>query len=159
MVRTLEDMRGVEGSSVRVGATGTVSTLMTRELDSMKCTSQKTSLSCKRKPPTAPVSVSCGVCSIKRSQATRISSNNATTKGSMSHTNHTRPGSSSTQRRRCNARRAVHRFPLLGSSDNSLGTTPERGKPGKRGSHIVEIVDLDCGIFNRARYRPITNKL
>ncbi|POO00400.1 hypothetical protein TorRG33x02_038130 [Trema orientale] len=78
MVHSLEAIKG-GGGSVRVGTTGTISSLMTRELDSMKAASQKPSSSSTNKlQATAPVTP-------KRFQA-RKSSDEASSSGIRSYT-------------------------------------------------------------------------
>ncbi|PON51541.1 hypothetical protein PanWU01x14_216230 [Parasponia andersonii] len=77
MVHSLEAIKGC-GGSVRVGTTGTISSLMTRELDSMKAASQKPSSSINQLQAAAPVTP-------KRLQA-RKSSDEASSSGIRSYT-------------------------------------------------------------------------
>ncbi|KAF2318471.1 hypothetical protein GH714_008028 [Hevea brasiliensis] len=67
MVQKLEAIKG-GGGSIKVGTTGTVSALMTRELESFKSASQ-TSVSQQDKPRTVPVSIPCSATTPRRSQA------------------------------------------------------------------------------------------
>ncbi|XWS09825.1 hypothetical protein CRYUN_Cryun39dG0022800 [Craigia yunnanensis] len=63
MVQKLEVVKG--GGSIKVGTTGTISSLMTRELDSIKSAKQAP-VSFRHKSQTIPVSVACGSATPKR---------------------------------------------------------------------------------------------
>ncbi|KAA8534398.1 hypothetical protein F0562_031915 [Nyssa sinensis] len=153
MVQTPEDINRKKGSII-VKATGTVSALMMRELDCMVHKSQAF-VSGKRKHLTVPVSVSCGV-STKRLQP-RTSSHSAGRSASMNNSTHRRPRSSGTKKH--NPQYTALRVPMLGSEDISIDRTPNRRKPEKKGSHFVEIVDLDCGNPDRICVDALENPL
>lgn len=106
MVQKLEQIKG-GGGSIKIGATGTVATLMTRELDSMKQTSPKTPTT---RPirTTIPVSVDCGTSSsTPRRTKPRKSSDEAS---SSSNVNNVRTPKSH------NAK-TTHQLSMLGSDN------------------------------------------
>lgn len=153
MVQSLEAIKG-GGGSIKVGATGTVSSLMTRELDSMKAASQKP-VSSRNKPQTGPVSVPYGSTTPRRLQP-RKSSHEASSSGSGNFNNHINPDFS---RKAKSYPKNTHRIPMLGSDNIDLDRTPSREKTDKKVSNIVEVVDIKCGNSDRAWTSPITNKL
>lgn len=155
MVGTHE-LKDGEGS-IRIGATGKVSALMMQELDSIT-SSSNTCTCCKRRTQTAPVSISCGV-STRRLQQRKASSNSSKTVGRLttSSGHHRTPGS--IQRKKQNVRQTTQSIPMLGMENISVGNTPNRSKPEKKRSQIVEIVDLKCGKPHAAWSHPIGNQL
>ncbi|VVB15980.1 unnamed protein product [Arabis nemorensis] len=146
MVQKLELIKG-GGGSIKIGATGTVATLMTRELDSMKQPSPQT-------PPsrpirtTIPVSVDCGTSSTPRRQKARKSSDEASSSNNNNANNVRTPKGHNAK--------STHQLPMLGSDNVSLQGTPRREK---RMMNIVEIVDVKCGNPDRAWANPITSRL
>ncbi|KAL0302055.1 UNVERIFIED_CONTAM: hypothetical protein Sradi_6482300 [Sesamum radiatum] len=144
MVQALEAVRG-GGGSVKVGTTGTISALMTRELESAKSESKVPSLS---------TSVS-----VLDAHATTGREKPGTSAGEV--------GSSSTTTSSCRnhkgpepARRRKHhsgssQTPMLTADDISIDGTPERQKPVKKRISAVAIVDIKCG----NPVNPITNRL
>lgn len=48
---------------------------------------------------------------------------------------------------------------MLSADSIALDRTPIREKTDKKGSNIVEIVDIKCGNQDRAWASPITNRL
>ncbi|KAJ4981584.1 hypothetical protein NE237_032421 [Protea cynaroides] len=151
MVPTLDAIKG-SGGSVRIGATGTISSLMSRELGSVKKSPQSTKSS-PRKSPTIPVSVPC--VSRPRRQPRRTVVNEAST--SSSRNNHR--GHGSTQKTRSSIQKNAQSFPMLGSDGIVFDDSPNRKKPDKKGSYIVEVVDLKCGSHEKAWFNPITHQL
>ncbi|KAJ9182706.1 hypothetical protein P3X46_006669 [Hevea brasiliensis] len=148
MVQKLEAIKG-GGGSIKVGTTGTVSALMARELESFKSASQ-TSVSQQDKPRTVPVSIPCSATTPRRSQA-RKSLDEAS-----SSTNCRSPETS--QKMKSYAKSA-HKMPMLCSENVILERTPSREKTKKKGTNIVEIVDIKCGHPDKAWASPITSKL
>ncbi|OAY55084.1 uncharacterized protein LOC110610281 [Manihot esculenta] len=148
MVQKLEAIRG-GGGSVKVGTTGTISALMTRELESIKSASQ-TSVSHQDKPKTVAVSVPCSVSTTRRLPV-RKSLNEAS-----SSSNHR---STEAAQKMKNYNRSAHRMPMLSSENASIERTPIREKTKKKGTNIVEIVDIKCGHPDKAWASPITSKL
>ncbi|CAH2069930.1 unnamed protein product [Thlaspi arvense] len=161
----LELIRG-GGGSIKIGATGTVATLMTRELDSMKQPSPQTPTS---KPirTTIPVSVDCGTSSTtprrqkarkSSDEASSSSSNNVRTpKGHSAKSSNQLPmvGSDNVRTPKGHNTKSTHQLPMLGSDNVSLQGTPRREKR----MNIVDIVDVKCGNPDRAWANPITSRL
>ncbi|GLT72634.1 hypothetical protein SLA2020_445490 [Shorea laevis] len=150
MVQTLEAIKG-GGGSIRVGATGTISSLMTRELDSIKSSPQMP-VSFRGKHGAVPVSDPCGAAAPKRVQP-RKSSDEASSSSCIDHR------SPEITRKTKNYTRNTHRIPMLGSDSIALDRTPIREKTEKKGTNIVEIVDIKCGNQDRVWANPITNRL
>ncbi|XP_050218051.1 uncharacterized protein LOC126668878 [Mercurialis annua] len=151
MVQKLEAMKG-GGGSIRVGTTGKISALMTRELESIK-TAPQTSLSHQDRPKTVPVSVPCSTSTPKR-QA-RKSLDEASSSGSSSTMNRRSP---ETPRKVKSYGKTTHRIPMLRSENVTLDRTPSREKTNKK-LNIVEVVDIRCGHPDKAWASPITSKL
>lgn len=152
MVQSLEAIKG-GGGSIRVGATGTISSLMTRELDSTKAASQKQASS--RNKPHAGLPLPCGTNTPTKVQP-RKSSDEASSSGSSKHINRINPDMS---RKAKSYSKSTHKIPMLGSDNVALDRTPNREKIDKKGCNIVEVVDIKCGNSDRAWASPITNKL
>ncbi|KAL6543184.1 hypothetical protein OROHE_010704 [Orobanche hederae] len=132
MEPSLEAIKG-GGGSIKVGSTGTISALMSKELHSTKSTSRP-------KPKTPPDEPS----------SSRSSNTSKTSKGPES-TKRTKPHN-----------RSTHQIPMLGADDNiSIDGTPiRRPKPVKKGpAGVVEIVDVKCGSSDRKWVNPITDRL
>ena len=153
MVQKLEAIKG-GGGSIKVGTTGTISSLMTRELDSIK-SAQQTPISFRHKSQTIPVSVACGSATAKRVQL-RKSLDGASTSGSSSSMNYKSP---QTAQKTKSFPKNIHQIPMLGSDNIALDRTPSRQKSDKKVSNIVEVVDIKCGNSDRAWASPITNRL
>ncbi|KAB1200069.1 hypothetical protein CJ030_MR0G008544 [Morella rubra] len=149
MVQTLEAIKG-GGGSIRVGTTGTISSLMTRELDSINSAAQMP-VSSRTKPQAVPVAITCGATTPKILQP-RKSSDAA----SSSYIDQTIPEITRKTKRET---RKTHRIPMLSSDNRALDRTPSREKIDKKGSSIVDIVDIKCGNQDRAWASPITNRL
>ncbi|CAK7338429.1 unnamed protein product [Dovyalis caffra] len=153
MVQKLEAVKG-GGGSIRVGTTGTIGALMTREMESIK-PSPQASASGQGKPRTIPVSVPCSVTTSRKLQA-RKSLDEASSSGCSSGINR---GSPETPRKVKTFNKIAHRMPMLGSDNITLDRTPSREKSDKKAINIVEIVDIKCGNTDRAWANPITSKL
>ncbi|CAI0436463.1 unnamed protein product [Linum tenue] len=150
MVPKLEAIKG-GGGSVKVGATGTISALMTRELESAK-SSPQTSSPRDLKIRTASVSVPCNVVTTtpRRLQAKKPV-DEASTSGSRSP---------EALRRAKQQAKGSHRVPMLGSDNLTMDRTPSREKKNnKKVINIVEVVDIKCGSPDRAWATPLTSKL
>ncbi|XVE50591.1 hypothetical protein DITRI_Ditri01bG0175300 [Diplodiscus trichospermus] len=154
MVQKLEAIKG-GGGSIKVGTTGTISSLMTRELNSVKSAPQ-TPMSLRQKSQTIPVSVACGSGTPKRQQQ-RKSLDGASTRGSSS--NRMSHKSPQTAQKTKSFPKNIHQIPMLGSDNIALDRTPSRQKSDKKVSNIVEVVDIKCGNPDRAWASPITNRL
>ncbi|KAJ6423240.1 hypothetical protein OIU84_024223 [Salix udensis] len=155
MVQKLESIKG-GGGSIRVGTTGTIGALMTREMESIKPSTQASaSASGQGKPRTIPVSVPCSATTPRKLQP-RKSLDEASSSGCRSGIGHRSP---ETPRKVKSFNKSTHRMPMLGSESSTLDRTPSREKPDKKAVHIVEIVDIKCGNPERAWANPITSKL
>ncbi|XVF34038.1 hypothetical protein REPUB_Repub18cG0022700 [Reevesia pubescens] len=155
MVQKLDAIKG-GGGSIKVGTTGTISSLMTRELDSIK-SAPKTPVSFRHKPQKIPVSVACGSATPKRLQL-RKSLDGAS--ASCSNSNSMSYKSPQTAQKTKSFPKNIHQIPMLGSDNIALDRTPSRQKSDKKVvSNIVEVVDIKCGNPNRAWASPITNRL
>ncbi|XP_021815636.1 uncharacterized protein LOC110758142 [Prunus avium] len=153
MVQTLEAIKG-GGGSIRVGTTGTVSSLMTRELESIKVAPPMPASS-RSKHQTASVSVPCGATTPKKLQPKK-SCDEASSSGTSNYINQRRPEIS--QKTKTHAKK-TSQIPILSSDNVGLDRTPSRQKTSKKGPNIVEVVDLKCGNSDRAWAGPITNRL
>ena len=139
-----------DGKSIRIGTTGTIGSLMIRELESVQSMSQISSTSSRNKAPMVSVSVPCSTSTPKKSKP-RTSSDEASSSRSVDER------SPETGRKTKNYPRKSHRIPMLGPDNIALDRTPTRGKIEKKGS--VEIVDIKCGYTDRSWSNPITNRL
>lgn len=153
MVQNLEAIKG-SGRSIKVGTTGTISALMTRELESIKSASQA-SLSHQDKPKTDPVSVPCSV-TTPRGLRAKKSLGEASTSASSSSNKH---GSPETAQKMKSYNRSAHRMPMLRSENLTLERNISRDKTRKKGTNIVEVVDIKCGQPDKTWTSPITSKL
>lgn len=147
MVQTLEAIRG-GGGSIKVGTKGTISALMTRELESLK-SAPKTPVSPRNKHRTVAVSVPCKASAAKRPQLRK--SLDGASSSSIITNHHCPEGSQKTKDYKNN-----YRVPILAAHDLALDGTPVREKPERRGPNIVEVVDIRCGNPDRAWASPIT---
>ncbi|EXB50270.1 hypothetical protein L484_017807 [Morus notabilis] len=159
MVQSLEAIKG-GGGSIRVGTTGTISSLMTRELESMKASSQKPSPSSSRNKPQAVPYVGASPSTPRRLLQPRKTSDEASSSSSRT-SNHANPDFA---RKTKGYPKNTHRIPMLGSDNIALDRTPSREKTDKKGPiNIVEVVDIKCGNSdnnnNRAWTSPITSRL
>ncbi|KZV29525.1 hypothetical protein F511_00803 [Dorcoceras hygrometricum] len=144
MVQTLEAIRG-GGGSIKIGTTGTIGALMSRELDSAKYATN--------------VSESC--------TSVSAPTGDSTPKSKTSKDEASSSGPNNAKNRKCpeNVRRSklnfggTHHIPMLTSCDVSIDGTPAREKPIKKGTSVVEIVDVKCGNPDRTWANPITSRL
>nr|GMC70103.1 uncharacterized protein LOC109187764 [Ipomoea batatas] len=146
MVQTLEEIKG-GGGSIRVGTTGTISALMSRELDSIKPASQAPETS-RNKAPSVCAFVVGDATSPKRVKSRTVSADEASSSGG----NQRSPDGTVCKTR--NYHRRTNQIPILESLDNvSVDGTPVRQKGEKKGAYMVEIVDIKCGNV------PIKNRI
>ncbi|XAR56669.1 hypothetical protein NMG60_11037235 [Bertholletia excelsa] len=142
MVVTLEAIKG-GGGSVKVGTTGTISALMSRELESTKSRNKSTKGS-----NTMPNNATTAKRLKRRTSLDEASSSSSISKKSPEIVQ-------KTKHYNCKS----HQIPMLESDNISLDGTPVRAKPGKRGPYIVEVVDIKCGNVDRAWASPIASRL
>lgn len=152
MVQTLEAIKG-GGGSIKVGTTGTISSLMSRELESMKH-APRMAVSSRDKTSAATILAPGGVTSPKRLRP-RSSANEASSSGSSSINNR----NPEFVRKAKHYTRKTQNIPMLNSGNVSLDVTPTREKPDRKGPNIVEIVDIKCGHPDRTWASPIANRL
>ncbi|XP_057460448.1 uncharacterized protein LOC130750948 [Actinidia eriantha] len=145
MVPTLEAIKG-GGGSIKVGTTGTISALMSRELESMK-SSLQTPISSRNRSPTVSISPIVSKRPTQRTSPDKASSSS----------NKKKKKSPENVRKTKHNHRKTHQIPMLNPDNISLDGTPSRDKPDKR-AYIVEVVDLKCGNPDRT-WVPITNRL
>ncbi|GMJ15945.1 hypothetical protein like AT5G54850 [Hibiscus trionum] len=153
MVQKLEAINGGGGGSIKVGTKGTISSLMTRELDSIK-TPKQTPVSFRHKSPAAPVA---GSFVTGRRLQQRKSLDGAGTSGSRNSMSCKSP-QSSVQKIQSFSKN-VHQMPMLGCENVALERTPIRQKSDKKVSNFVEVVNIKCGNSDGAWASPITNCL
>lgn len=154
MVQTLEAIRG-GGGSIKVGTTGKISVLMSRELNSLKQIPQ-TPIPSRKKIPTAKISEPGGV-TTANIQKPIASVGESSTSCSNNSINGKRPEIANKSKRNT---RKTHQIPMLNSENISLDGTPSRRKPNKKGPYnIVEIVDIKCGIPDRTWASPVASRL
>ncbi|XP_010930456.1 uncharacterized protein [Elaeis guineensis] len=158
MPRTTEIIN-CNGDSIKVGTTGTIGSLMSRELESMKQSSQASSSS-RRKSQTGPVSVPCGASpkkTLQRKNPLNESGSSGGGGGSSSNNNgtaHRTPEDA--HKPRHNPRKNGHRVPMLGSDDIPIDRNPNTDKVDKKGQpYIVEVVDLKCSNPMSSRLRKL----
>ncbi|WOH05735.1 hypothetical protein DCAR_0625155 [Daucus carota subsp. sativus] len=129
--------------SIRVGATGKVSTLMTHELDEVKGSSSH-HVSRKRNTQNFPVTVYCGE---SRRQACYQSGNSTTSTGQRAETR---------QKQQHNMRHTGRDIPVFASEDASVHMKPVRDE--KRKPQYIEVVDLKCGTSLKKAWSRHTTK-
>ncbi|XP_024967608.1 uncharacterized protein LOC112507308 [Cynara cardunculus var. scolymus] len=140
MVQTLEAIKG-GGGSIKVGSTGTINALMTRELQSIKVASPKTAL----EPTDAATDTKPKADEASTSSSNTMNEKHTSIPQKTKH-HHTRKGS---------------RNPILHHSDSVSvdgSGSPNRRKTDKKGSCMVEIVDIKCGVPDKNWANPITNR-
>ncbi|XP_059293288.1 uncharacterized protein LOC132046620 [Lycium ferocissimum] len=149
MAQTLEAIK-VGGGSIKVGTTGKVSALMSKELvDSKKPATQK------NKSPTVCGFIAGSATSPKRMKP-RTSSDEASSSGTTSKHNNKSPESF---RKTKHNNRKTHQIPILESENISVDGTPVSLKPDRKGPYKVEIVDVKCRSMDRTWANPIKNSL
>lgn len=111
MVQKLEAIKG-GGGSIRVGTTGTIGDLMTREMESIK-PSPQASASGQGKPRTIPVSVPCSAPTPRKLQA-RKSLDEASSGGQNRRSPETRQKMKSFNK-------STHHIPMFGSDSIIFG--------------------------------------
>ncbi|XP_030542388.1 uncharacterized protein LOC115749601 [Rhodamnia argentea] len=149
MVQTLEAIKG-GGGSIRIGTTGTISSLMMRELESIK-SAPKAPISPRNRPRPHVVSISCKATTPKRPQ--RRKSDGA------SSSNCADERSPEVPRKTKGHARTNTQLPMLAGDDVALDGTAGRRKTDKKVTNIVEVVDIRCGNADRAWAGPIATRL
>ncbi|CAI9773445.1 unnamed protein product [Fraxinus pennsylvanica] len=146
MVQTLEAIKG-GGGSIKVGTTGKISALMSRELESGKFASQ---IPVSFGNDSSPVSSS-----VQSGDSTlrRLKSRMSVGEASSSDQNHEAP--EVTRKRHT----GTHLIPMLKADNAPMDGTPIRQKPVKKAPGMVEVVDITCGNPDSKWANPIRNRL
>lgn len=152
MAQTLEAMRG-GGGSVKVGTTGTIGALMSRELESVKPATQTPVFDIAVSPAESS-SVPCET-STPRGLKSRDLMDEASSSGKSNGTKCT----SLEIGRKTKHHSRKSRIPMLDSDNVSIDGTPIRQKSDKRITYMVEVVDIKCGSPDKPWASPITNRL
>ncbi|XP_055801794.1 uncharacterized protein LOC129870952 [Solanum dulcamara] len=152
MVQTLEAIKG-GGGSIKVGTTGTIGALMSRELDSKKVSPQ-TSVSCRSRSPTV-----CSFIAGSASSPKRVNPKTSGAEASSSGMSVSNMKCSEIVRKTKHYSRKTQQIPILESENISVDRTPVRQKPDRKGHHMVKIVDINCGNVDRTWAGPIKNRL
>lgn len=142
MVQTLEAIRG-GGGSVKVGTTGTISALMSRELESTSSAHKA-----------APKLTSDSVPTLETTPR-RLKPRSLVDEASSSSSGIAKSKGPETARKTKPYTGRSHQAPMLRADSVSIDGTPIRPKPVK----IVEIVDIRCGNPDKAWVNPISNRL
>ncbi|CAN1242895.1 hypothetical protein LINPERPRIM_LOCUS5489 [Linum perenne] len=148
MVQKLEAIKG-GGGSIKVGTTGTISNLITRELESAISSPQASNPPRDLKLGTDTVSVPCSATSPRRLQARKPTDEAS----SSSSRNNIR--CSETAKKEKHQAKGSHRVPMLAGDGVTLERTPSREKKNRRVVKFVEVVDVKCGTPGT----PLTSKL
>ncbi|XP_062190668.1 uncharacterized protein LOC133893614 [Phragmites australis] len=139
-----------EGGTIKVGTTGTIGSLMTRELEAIKVVPQAATTPRLRRQG-CPVSVPCGASPRKIVQ--RKSSSNVS-----SSSNSGTDGASAEEA--CKPKRISRRHtfnsPMLRSDSALLDRSPNTNKAKKKGNvYGVEVVDIKCSNPMSSRLRKL----
>ncbi|KAK7387059.1 hypothetical protein VNO78_27547 [Psophocarpus tetragonolobus] len=148
-------MEGTKGdeAAVTVGTTGTISLLMTRELDQMSSIPHQ-EVSSTSKPR---ISISSGSTSSTSKQPQPRKSFEASSSRSSNIINHMSPGIG--LKTKLNGKH-THQIPMLGSHSLPMEISPvTKKKDKKKKSKIVVVVDIKCGYVDKTWATPITNSL
>ncbi|KAI3849028.1 hypothetical protein MKX03_011471 [Papaver bracteatum] len=160
MVSEPELIKGA-GGSIRVGTTGTISSLITKEMDNRNSAQKHTPISTKRKPATIPLSLPSGSTprtSLQRRRTTNEASSSSSS--SSTSTSNINRRSSTSSARQSTGKKSTHDLPMLGSEDIPLERTPYRAtSSNKKGPNIVEVVDIKCGKSEKSWSTPISSRL
>uniref|UniRef100_K4A2G4 Uncharacterized protein n=1 Tax=Setaria italica TaxID=4555 RepID=K4A2G4_SETIT len=134
-----------EGGAIKVGTTGTIGSLMTRELDSIKVAPQAAAT-----PRLRRQGLSCGT---PRKIVLRKSSSDVSSSSNGNRTD--RVGAEETCKPRRVSRRNTFDSPMLRSDCALVDRSPNTSK-GKKGSgYGVEVVDVKCGNPMSSRLRKL----
>ncbi|KAI3988305.1 hypothetical protein MKX01_012094 [Papaver californicum] len=158
MVSKPELIKGAAGS-IRVGTTGTISSLITKEMDNRNSVQQHTPISTKRKLAAIPLSLPSGS-TPRTSLQLRRTTNEASSSSSSTSTSNISRRSSTSSARQSTGKKSTHNLPMLGSEDIPLERTPYRAtSSNKKGPNIVEVVDIKCGKSGKSWSTPISSRL
>ncbi|KAJ0734189.1 hypothetical protein HanPI659440_Chr11g0417001 [Helianthus annuus] len=146
--QTLEAIKG-GGGSIKVGTTGTINALMSRELQSVKVRS-----------PTAvplPNEAATGTTSKAKVRVDEASTSDSSS-GNTSGKHSTVDQKTKHQHARRDSKNPFLRSDSGSVDGNGKGSNDGR-KSDKKGSCLVEIVDVKCGVPDKTWANPITSRL
>ncbi|OIT00475.1 PREDICTED: uncharacterized protein LOC109228979 [Nicotiana attenuata] len=152
MVQTLKSMRG-GGGSIKVGTTGTISALMSRELDS-KTSASPTPVSHRYRSPS--------VCSFAAGDATspkRMKPRTSIDEASSSWASEDNKNSPEIVKKAKHYNCKTPQRPILAADNSSVDGTPIRQKTDRKGPTLVEIVDIKCGSAEKTWATPMKSRL
>lgn len=142
-----------EGGMIKVGTTGTIGSLMTRELDAIKVAPQAVATPRLRRQG-CPVSVSCG--GTPRKVVMRKSSSDVSSSSSSNGNRTDRVSAEEACKPRRVSRRNTFDSPMLRSDCALVDRSPNAGKAKKKGSgYGVEVVDVKCSNPMSSRLRKL----
>ncbi|ONK75279.1 uncharacterized protein A4U43_C03F15210 [Asparagus officinalis] len=140
------DIPKENGDQIKIGTTGKVGSLMSKELECIK-NSPQASYSPRKKLQGPPVSVPCGY-SPRRSQQRKNQPNDPSSSRSSNCSNTDSQSSADDQKTKTKPRRNEHGSLMLASTETTLEKNPGKEKLEKKKkkghTHIVEVVDLKC---------------
>ncbi|OEL37261.1 hypothetical protein BAE44_0001722 [Dichanthelium oligosanthes] len=140
-----------EGGAIKVGTTGTIGSLMTRELDATKVAPQATATPRLRRQG-CPVSVSCGA--TPRKIVLRKGSSDVSSSSNDNRTDRVSAEEACKPQRI--SRRNTLDSPMLRSDCAFVDRNPNTGKAKKKGSgYGVEVVDVKCSNPMSSRLRKL----
>ncbi|ONK65484.1 uncharacterized protein A4U43_C07F37580 [Asparagus officinalis] len=148
------EIRNESRDQIKIGATGTISSLMSRELESMKHSSHaSSSSSSQKKLQDPPVSVPCGY-SPRRNQPRRSQAIGSSSSSNCSNSESRIPADAQKPKPKPKSRTNEHRSPMLASIETSTEKFDKKKK--KKGqSCIVEAVDLKCNNPRSSRFKKL----
>lgn len=149
MVQTLDGIKG-GGGSIRVGTTGKIGALMSRELEYVRSTNQAAPSSSKALTDTE--TVPSGVPSSKILKSRRSLDETSSSSSCSDH-----KGLRISQKTKGRSEK-TYRIPMLGSDIIALDGTPTREKADK-GSYLAEVVDIKCRNTERTWAKPIKKQI
>uniref|UniRef100_A0ACD5UMT2 Uncharacterized protein n=1 Tax=Avena sativa TaxID=4498 RepID=A0ACD5UMT2_AVESA len=144
-----------EGGAIKVGTTGTIGSLMIRELEAIKVTPQGAATPRLRRQ-SSPVSVPCGASprkTILRKNSSNVSCSNSS---SSSNGRTDRVGAEEAGKARRSSQRNKSDSPMLHSDGVLVERSPNVEKVKKKGNfHVVEVVDVRCSNPMSSRLRKL----
>lgn len=133
-----------EGATIKVGSTGTIGSLMTRELDASKVAPQVAAPPAIRRQ-SSPVSVPCGA-SPRKIILRKRSSNVTSSSNSSSNGRTDRVSAEEACKPRRSSQRNTFSSPMLHSDGVLVDRSPNVDKVKKKGNvYGVKVVDVKCG--------------
>ncbi|CAM0906079.1 unnamed protein product [Alopecurus aequalis] len=139
-----------EGGPIKVGTTGTIGSLMIRELEAVKVTPQGAATPRLRRQ-SSPVSVPCGAS--PRKIVLKKNSSNVSCSSTSSSNGRTDRVSAEEARKTRSSQRNKSNCPMLHSDGVLVDRSPNDKKKGN--FHVVEVVDIRCSNPMSSRLRKL----